>query len=160
VCARRTVPRIPHTLNRVAHLIAAAATYGVPVPAAYQQMFEDNPNPLMAPALDFLLSVADQAVGNTVSHIIQQADQVVVNSGLPVSTNAEADRILARFGLVVPAEKCSGLPDILNAAWRAFNDTAFWQNNPQIAAKKDGVLKELVLKNIELFEIEQIVGAP
>lgn len=149
----------PNTLARVAHLSTAAGTYGVPVPAGYQQLFEDNTQPPLAPADDFLLSVADQAVGNAVAHIVGQANQVVANSGLPAPTDAEAARILAKFDLVVPAEKCAGLPDILNAAWRAFNDPAFWQNNPQISSKKDEVLKELVLKNIELFEIERIIGA-
>ncbi len=40
----------------------------------------------------------------------------------------------------------------------AFRDNAFWQNEPQIGVKKDEILKELVLKNIELFEIQEILG--
>ena len=58
----------------------------------------------------------------------------------------------------MPAEKCKCLADILNAAWLAYRDLAFWEHNPQIAERKDTILKELVLKNIELFEIEQTLG--
>ena len=68
------------------------------------------------------------------------------------------NRIYARFKLIVPAEKCLCLADILNAAWMAFRDDTFWQNEPQIGTKKDEILKELVLKNIELFEIQEILG--
>ena len=79
-------------------------------------------------------------------------------SGIPASDPAQVDRIYVRFKLVVPAEKCLCLADILNAAWKAFRDTTFWQGDPQIGDKKDEVLKELVLKNIELFEIQEILG--
>ena len=49
------------------------------------------------------------------------------------------------------------LADILNAAWKAFRQPDFWKDSPQVFEKKDLILKELVLKNIELFEIEQIL---
>lgn len=149
----------PNTLARVGYLATAAGTYNVPVPAGYADLFDDNQIPPMTLADEFLLSVADLAVGNVLGDIIQQAQQAFANSALPVPSDAQRDRILSRFALVVPAEKCLGLPDILNAAWASFKDATFWQANAQIAAKKDEVLKELVLKNIELFEIEQIVGA-
>jgi hypothetical protein len=59
---------------------------------------------------------------------------------------------------VVPAEHCKNIADILNAAWLGFGDSLLWADIPQVRQKKDKVLKELVLKNLEVFEIEQIIA--
>ena len=148
----------PNTLARVGNLVTAAGTYNATVPANYQAQFEDKQIPTLPPHSVFLLSVADQALSNLLNTIIQEAERIVAASGIPASNPGQVDRIYARFTLVVPAEKCLCLADILNAAWKAFRDNIFWQGDPQIGDKKDEILKELVLKNIELFEIQEILG--
>lgn len=148
----------PNTLARIASLVTAANAYKVPVPPGYQGQFEDNACPTLNRPDGFLLSVADEAVQNVVPQIIAEAERIVAASGIPASTPAQVDKIFRRFELVVPAEGCLGLPDILNAAWRAYRDPSFWMGNAQVEQKKDETLKELVLKNIEIFEIEQILG--
>jgi hypothetical protein len=147
----------PRMLDRIAYLEIASGIYHVTVPPDYCDQFDDDALPSLSRSDQFLLSVADKAVRNTLASIIQQADHIVTASGLPATSSGQVARIFARLKLVVPAEKCACLADILNAAWMAFRDDTFWQDSPQIAAKKDEVLKELVLKNIELFEIEQIL---
>jgi hypothetical protein len=47
------------------------------------------------------------------------------------------------------------LADILNAAWHLSEEESLWADRPQVFEKKDRLLKELVLKNIEIFEVEQ-----
>jgi hypothetical protein len=148
----------PNTLARIDNLIAASGTFAVAVPPGYRDLFEDNPNPPLSVADVFRLSVADEALRNNVSRIIQEAEGVATASGIPATTAAQVNRIYERYKLVIPAEDCECIADILNAAWMAFRDDTLWQDNTQIAAKKDEVLKELVLKNIEVFEIEQILG--
>ncbi len=148
----------PSTLARVSNLVSAARSFGANVPTDFVDRFDDDDPPTLTAEDDFRLSVADQALGLMIPDLINLAEQVVVNSGLPAVSQVEEDRIYARYRLVVPAEGCLSLADILNAAWRAYGDTTLWQDNPQIAKKKDEALKELVLKNIELFEIEQILG--
>jgi hypothetical protein len=68
----------------------------------------------------------------------------------------EADRIFIRFERVTPAERCRTVADILNAAWRASLDQRFWAILPVISTRREVVLKELTLKNLGIFEIEQI----
>jgi hypothetical protein len=147
----------PGMLARVGNMVTAAAAYGADVPASYQTQFDAEPLPAMPPQATFLLSVADQALTNLLDTIIREADRVVAASCIPQSDRGQVERIYARFKMVVPAERCLCLADILNAAWRAFRDSTFWQGDPQIGDKKDDILKELVLKNIELFEIQQIL---
>ena len=59
---------------------------------------------------------------------------------------------------VVPATGCNTLPDILNAAWKAYEDPRLWDDIPHVMKKKDSVLKDIILKNIEVYEIEQIMS--
>jgi hypothetical protein len=148
----------PNTLARVGNMITAAGAYQAAVPANYQAQFDDNQIQALPPNVQFLLSVADQALANLLNTIIQKAQEVVTASGIPTSDPGQVDQIYTRFKLVVPAEKCICLADILNAAWKAFRDNTFWQGDQQIGDKKDEVLKELVLKNIELYEIQEILG--
>ena len=56
----------------------------------------------------------------------------------------------------MPAEGCKAAADILNAAWAAYSDVDLWKEYPKIQQRKTEVLKELILKNLEIFEIERI----
>ena len=78
-------------------------------------------------------------------------------TGIAKSDKGESERINARFKLVVPAKNCKGLAEILNAAWTAYNDEHLWDSIPQVAENRETILKELVLKNIEIFEVERIL---
>jgi hypothetical protein len=66
---------------------------------------------------------------------------------------------MTRFRLVVPFEGARGLPDILNAAWQVFDTPDFWKGRKEIRIKRNQILKDLTLKNIEIFELEQRKGA-
>ncbi len=103
------------------------------------------------------LEIADAARQRLITDLIAEAQRVFTASGVTACADGERDLIYERYKLVVPREKCKCIADILNAAWKAYRDSTLWQDNPQIAEKKDLVLKELVLKNLELFEIEQIL---
>ena len=56
---------------------------------------------------------------------------------------------------MVPAEDCKTMADILNAAWLANDDETLYNEPPALKDRKSEVLKELCLKNLEVFEIEQ-----
>jgi len=46
----------------------------------------------------------------------------------------------------------------LNASWQAYHDIDLWKSIPDVLERKDQILKDLVLKNIEIFEVEQILN--
>ena len=120
-------------------------------------MFQDQPAPQLFQTDRLRLAAADFALEKIVDTLVEKADEIMQAINLPLSTNKELTRILQRFRLVVPAQDCKGLVDILKVAWRAFNDVDFWKNDFQVFNQKDLVLKELILKNIEIFEVEQIL---
>jgi hypothetical protein len=149
-----TYPPMP---DRIDNLITASASYGVAPTAGYRDRFNPSAPLALPPAETMQLEIADAARQRLVKDLIDEAQQVFTASGVTPGTDGERDLIYERYKLVVPREKCKCIADILNAAWKAYRDDSLWQDNPQIAKKKDLVLKELVLKNLELFEIEQIL---
>lgn len=150
-------PEYPNMLNRIGYLLEAAKKYDIPCPSNYKDLFEDSPEPPMGVIDEFMLSIADEADVLLIDELMEKADKVVVASKLNSSKNEE-DRILNRFEKVVPAENCNSIVDILNAAWRAYHDQNLWRNNKNIFDNKSTILKDLVLKNIEVFEVEQIIN--
>jgi hypothetical protein len=91
-----------------------------------------------------------------VNRLLDCAKTAIDESGIDLPSDEEATRIGLRLRLVVPAQDIRGLPDLLNAAWAAFEDADLWKEAANLAGSRDRILRELVLKNIEVFEIEQI----
>lgn len=147
----------PNTKVRVTNLLRAAEYFKINKPSGYKSLFEDSNYPTMTEADRFRLSVADAALEAVVVNLIDRVKIIVDSSSLEKPSKDEEDRIYERLRKVVPGENCRTLPDILNAAWRAYEDPGLWEHIPQIREKKDSVLKNVVLKNIEVFEIEQIL---
>jgi len=94
-----------------------------------------------------------------IDNLIKRAKSVIDATGLGGPNNAdEVNRIYKRYQQLVPAENCESIVDILNAAWNAFERPTLWNSIPQInESNREQVLKELILKNFEVFEIEKIL---
>ncbi len=126
--------------------------------ADYEGSFEDMSQPDLTSAEEFQLEIADTARRNLVAALISYAGEEVARANLPLADNAKVNQIRDRLKLAVPAEKAASLTDILNAAWVVFEDSTLWADAPALLNDRDHVVKELVLKSLEVFEIEQIQG--
>lgn len=147
----------PNMRRRVANQRAAGQVYGVNVWSGYEALFEDLAEPHLTDGGKFQLSVADEVLTRIVPDLIATVDQTLTAAGVSGPSDAEAQRIHERFRRVVPAENTRSLADILNAGWLASEDPKLWQGLAHVGQSQDLVLRELVLKNIEIFEIEQIL---
>lgn len=152
---RRSVS-YPAMQTRVKNLLTAAGKYGVKTPAGYTDLFNADRTIDLVSSDEFQLSIADGALASIIPTIINHADDIAREAALPKPTQAEEDRILKRFKNGVPAERSVTIVDIVNAAWRAMIDPQLLEDLPIEAERRSAVLKELVLKNFEVFEIEQI----
>jgi hypothetical protein len=163
-CPRPGVPRsltYPNTLKRIGYWERAARRFDLGLPKGYKGLFHDRPLPPLTEEHKFLLEIADEATDALIDELIEKAQEIMEKAGIERDPQHqdEQDRIYECFKKwVVPAEECKCLADILNAAWRAAEEGEdLWKDKPQIKARSQEVLKDLVLKNIEIFEIEQIV---
>jgi hypothetical protein len=146
----------PSMPARVANLTVAAHTYGVKTPAGYQALFLQHVSGPLAQVDRYRVGIADKATASLIPDLIKLANDVVSASALEAPSAAEELRVLERFVRVVPAEQCASIVDIVNAGWAAFLDDNFWKDLPTIKPRKNEILKELVLKNLEIFEIEHM----
>jgi hypothetical protein len=153
----------PDQRRRVRHLLDSARDLGLAVPLNYDALFDDNsfPASYLSPADTFRLSVADEACDDIAGELRREADAAAQKAGIRAKTKGgdEVKRIAARLRRVVPAEHCTSLADIINAAWTVAQEPDLWKDTPELHEKRATILRELVLKNIEIFEIELILAA-
>jgi hypothetical protein len=144
----------PRMTTRVRNLVETAPRFGVEPPEGFGGLFEDDPEADYQNSIRFNLTVADEALGDLRDSIFNKVQALLSNDLIPTPSHDEACKILKWIKYVVPAKGARSLADILNAAWLAFEDKTLWKENPELHQKKDEVLKELILKNIEILEIE------
>lgn len=174
-------PEYPDRTRRVKHLVDAAAALTIDVPRKYDALFDDDSIPASQLSLSesFSVSIADEACDKIVGALRRQAEAAALRSGVSVGASAltkaakahpnrrakdmatkrEIERIAGRLRRVVPAERCASLAALMNAAWTVSQDRTLWKDNPELHKKRSSVLRELVLKNMEIVEIEAIVSS-
>lgn len=151
--------KYPNSIKRVSNLIAAANAKGYKfrMPDGYKDMFEDRPLPKLTKGEKFQLAIADHVLGSKVNILIKRAEEIISGTVILKPCEKESDRIYERFKFVVPAQKAESLADIINGAWKAYNKSELWKHLPKINEEKENVLKDLVLKNIEIFTYEGLL---
>lgn len=147
----------PEINTRIKDLVLAANEYGIKCTDGYIDLYnevfdlDDSDS-----EKKFWLELADQAVKSIVPELIKDADSIVKKSKLIGFSENKINGILARFKMIVPAQNSESLQNILIAGWRAFHDAELWKDVSKIT-DRDSTLKELILKTIEVFEIEHLV---
>jgi len=147
--------RYPGQLTRVANMKAAATTYGVQIPENYDSYFEDLIPPRGTQTDLFLLEIADKALSAVVQEIVTDANADIEKANIPLPSSPNQQQILDRFHKVVPPENAESLADILNAAWLAAEDSTLWKGIPMKGTNRITILRDLVLKTIEILDINQ-----
>lgn len=147
--------RYPPLLSRVDNLISAANEYQIIVPDNYKAKFDELPKPNGREGDRFLLEIADTSLASIVPDLIKEAHCAIDESKITLSNDAETTKIYERFKKVVPPETTASLADILNAAWMAAEDHNLWNDIPTILSRRESILRELVLKSIEIYDIQQ-----
>lgn len=146
----------PEMSTRINYLVLSAREYGVTCADSYLDLYS---NVIDIDGDDterkFWLELADQAVKSIVPELIKAADSIVRKSKISPFSEKKIEEILSRFAMIVPAQNSESLQNILIAGWRAFHNKELWKDVKKIT-DKDTTLKELILKTIEVFEIEHL----
>lgn len=158
-CPEARSPEYPSLSVRISNLVRFAAKHKLDIPNNYEDLFTDEPNRLFSRVESFRLEIADEALGECEKLLRVHAEAAIAESGLPQRDNEQVERIHACFRRVVPPQNCKSLADILNGGWKAALQGDLWSKLPEVAARKDEILKELILKSIEVFDIEEILRA-
>jgi len=151
-------PWYPSLTDRVGYLLTAAGEWRLSCPDDYKTLFDAEALSGFTAYDEFKAQVADESLSAVSDLLIEEAALTATSAGLAMGTRAEVARIQKRFHLGVPAETCASIADIVNAAWLVSEDPTLWADVPTMSERREQVLKELVLKNLEVFEFEQVVG--
>jgi len=125
------------------------------VPNGFAALFENQEEPA-EDFKQFLVSLADSSSAIITSDLMTFAEEILKAQMIPRLTASNVRKILKSYKFIVPCPHARSLVNILNAAWSVYHDAEFWSDIPQVKSR-ESVLKELVLKNIEVLEIAQIM---
>ncbi len=155
----------PNMMRRVHFQIEAARQFGISPPQDYKSWFKDRDEPSDDDQHEkFLVELADSAADELAPELIAHANSLLNQPGLPDWSSDRArmqhtttvQRIYEDFCLVAPAEGAGHLAHILNAGWKAAMN-----NVPQIPDHlSQQVLRELILKSLEVLEFETKIHPP
>src|SRR5207249_5333550 len=94
----------PAMRTRVRNLSTASQKYGFAPPGDYAGRFTDSARVPLDTAGTFLSDVADRALEPLVDRLVTRADDEIRAARVEKPSEAQIDRIVARFRQVVPAE--------------------------------------------------------
>jgi len=146
----------PNYRARAENLTKAASIFGLESPANYIEWFDD----LLAqgtPLEDFLLKLSDNCLPELITILADEVSLIISNSSIILPDKDEQYNIKNRLNLGIPAENIKCLADIINAGWIAHNDVAFLENIVESGERKHSMLRDLLLKSVEILDVETIL---
>lgn len=159
--------KYPAIRDRALILIEAANKWGIRIPEDYIDFFpeKNKTNGLgrkgdsdgdeeMDRRVAYLLRLADSARRSIVREIFAPAESVVSDDFVVDVDGSSVIDVMKCFQIMVPPLKCEGISIILNAAWRGLLEKDFFKNKNYNSNKKE-YLSELILKSMEILEIEE-----
>ncbi len=150
-------PPYPAVRERARALVRNMPKLSLRAPGSFEDRFAVQKCPFEAsePAY-FHLSLSDDTSSRLANEAADLAFKLCNQGGLVTPKSADATRILKEFESGVPAEKVGSLGAILNAARRAFKSQTFL---PGVSDhKRMAYLNELILKSIEILEMEGFIS--
>jgi hypothetical protein len=147
----------PSLTVRTRNQVKASHEYGITIPTNYEANFRQDNLPSLTPTDTFRLSLADESLQVVLPELINKVREIVDTTPLKPPEADGTAKAKARMEGLVPAEDCGCLAEILNAAWQIYDTyPKTWDSLPRVKDNKEKILKELVLKSIEVFEIQTI----
>lgn len=147
--------RYPSMKARVEALEKCARDEGIELPDKFSENFDQNKNARNA----VLLSLSDEVVARLTPELFAKAKEIATTKDLIKDDPDEVKRHAAAFRGVVPPMHATSLSNLINAAWEVSLDQDDYLAKEYAIAQKDKtlrdiVLNEVLLKSIEVFEIE------
>jgi hypothetical protein len=150
----KRLPVYPNSDQRAGYMHDAIKHFKYPEDGVDVSVFDRRAD-WELPSDRLLMGFADNALKSMIPKLLADADETANRAGIPRVDEGSVERVLARYKHAVPVQGES-LPAILGAGWRVFENENFWQYSPHLTDNRVMVLKELMLKNIELIEVEEI----
>lgn len=152
--------RYPNLRERAKLMVQAASTMQVAVQDNFASEFMHETEP-SEPTTRLLISVADTVARSVAPDICALAGEWADKRKVPKRNTDRVDAICHALGRIAPVTTQESTVDLLNAGWQCAIGPELWKDVPQIteAKDKDRILKDLVLKSMEVTEVLLRCGA-
>lgn len=150
---RRAV-RYPSLRTRIQCMLTTAESLNIDYPEKYSEWFLDDIKPEFSDSEKFMLELADNATESAKDLLLSRARDLADNALIPTAVPTKIDQVIEAFKLLTPAANIGDLSSILNAAWDLYDCDDLWPDH-RLEGDPVEVLKELVLKSIEILEFEE-----
>ena len=148
----------PNIIKRVEFLKNAATEFNINIPSNFESAFKSENEPV-DPATKLLVSIADTVSSSFVFDLIRYLKDFIDTNKISIRNVKKVAAIEIDFNNVVPITDDYNLTDILNAGWNYYFMEDLWTRFPQIGEQeKKNILKDLILKSLEVTEIYERVG--
>ncbi len=152
------IPIYPNHKDRVIIMAKYCDMCGINIDKEYIDAFSNMAEPSEDYQRElYMIQLADYARQQLIDDIISKVDSFI-NKETHKNDNQASEQCLKSFKMMVPCQNSNGLHNILNAAWKALLEDNFFKNK-EAEDKKEAALNEIVLKSIEVLEIEQILNS-
>lgn len=150
-------PEYPAVKLRAAALLRNGAKLNITVDEKFVDRFSEQKSPYEDWEEEALhLRLADEVASLLADSLADHVFDLCSQQGLKPPDDAGASKVAKDFLAGIPAERTSGLGMILNAGWLVFQSPEFMKDDPD--PKRIAALNELVLKSIEIFEVEGMMN--
>jgi len=141
--------------DRAKYLTSNAPTLGVAARWGFDSLFAPQINPFHPSSEGyFQLELADHASAALTTSIANRVATLFADRQIHPPDDQETAAIVAKFLEGVPGEHTAGLGPILNAGWSSSKNDKFMPKSSNVERLK--TINELVLKSVEVFEIERM----
>lgn len=148
--------KYPSLVRRASDLETAAHRFEINVPPGYADSFgPEPPSRTDQPKDVFRLKATNNVSASLVSELIDQVDQIIIDSNIPHSDKQEIARIYDDYkNFMVPSIQASTIASITNAGWKAFHNEQLWEEKLEKPEDRDRILQDIMLKNFEVLEVQ------
>lgn len=150
----------PSMKCRVSYLEKAAKAMNIEVKHKFTDSFTDTDKPYDKKT-ELMVSTADAVSESLVPDLIILAQNIADEKAIPQMDSQKISDISKEFEMVIPTSTNHSIVNILNAGWRCYLNPELWKDIFQIKQEdKDRVLKDIMLKSMEVSEAYERLGVP
>jgi hypothetical protein len=149
-------PDYPSHHDRAKAQIEACNFFGFDAPVSYLVTFSEDRD-VMPGQHELVIRIADASRKQVATQLNELVKELADRVNLDLPDRKKAKECFDRFRWFVPATEASSLANILNAAWDARHAKNFFKE-ARFNTNQYENLKEVVLKSIEVFEVEQRIA--
>jgi len=151
----------PDLKTRARNIERAASKLHISALPEFVDRFDSQPPPFAKGQFSYLmLQVADQTLEQLFERVFDASKERCTNCGIEPPKEHEWVDIVQKLNSHVPASECKSLAHIINAGWSVSRDSTAMDKLLGADQRRLVTLNELLLKSIEVFEIENLLSEP